>query len=457
MNHKPKTDTNAPQFPAGSAGSLTNAGCKPENTPHGALPGGAPPDPELAPAYIHPDSSPFAQTANDGRDESGNQKRALGSKAGAPAEGLVKASMMSNTAKASKGSGSTASACNGFWKNYEYTDACNLMGCLSACEGRDSGTPAEGPETTDALGHGWIAYRAGDSLKHRDASEASGTDAANPPEGSDRSPVRTADGDADIAKPAGRAADSRKAAGDGDAPPVPPNGAAAAQHSGNAAHGTDTVQHRSPVSQSGTDTASPSGAAVCGNAADRLPVPPNGAAAAQHSGAAVHGDGATDLSGGSMQHAEPASDPSPETAGAAGSRPTAPNPEGQDTEALRAEVARLRAELELQRQLSARYARDCEEFRQLYPDVPLSALSESIWEEVRQGVPLPAAYALAERRRMRTQEIAQEANRLNRMRSAGPAGQPPPSYFSPDEVRAMSAEEVRQNYRTILQSMQKWS
>ncbi len=441
--------------PAGSTGALTNAACKPENTPHGTLPGGAPSDPELAPAYficsdtspfthavheaspangsnhrpddslpdvppqeeadlaemkpayayLYPNASPFAQTANGGQNGNGNQKPALESKADTSSDGSGKASAMSNTASASKSSGSTASACGGFWKNYGYTDACNLMGCLSACEGRENGTPSKDAEPTDALGHGWIAYRAGDLLKQRNAADPSGTGAANPPDGSDRSPVHTTDGDADIAKPAGGTTDGRKTAADGDA----------------------------------------------------RPVPPNGAAAAQHSGTAVRGGGATDPSGGGVQHAEPASTPSPEAAGTAGSRPAAPGSDGQDTEALRAEVTRLRAELELQRQLSARYARDCEEFRQLYPDVPLSALPESIWEEVRQGVPLPAAYALAERRRTRTQEIAQEANRLNRMRSAGSAGQPPPSYFSPDEVRAMSAEEVRQNYRTILQSMQKWS
>ena len=493
--------------PAGSTGALTNAACKPENTPHGTLPGGAPSDPELAPAYficsdtspfthavheaspangsnhrpddslpdvppqeeadlaemkpayayLYPNASPFAQTANGSQSGNGNQKPALESKADTSSDGSGKASAMSNTASASKDSGSTAGACGGFWKNYGYTDACNRMGCLSACEGCGNDTPAKDAEPIDALGHGWIAYRAGDLLKQRNAADPSGTGAANPPDGSDRSPVHTTDGDADIAKPAGGTTDGRKAAADGDARPVPPNGAGAAQQSGNAAPETEAVITAS-AAPNATDHAHTSGAAVCGtNAANGLPVSPNGTAAAQHSGTAVRGDGATDPSGGGMQHAEPASTPSPEAAGTAGSRPAAPGSDGQDTEALRAEVTRLRAELELQRQLSARYARDCEEFRQLYPDVPLSALPESIWEEVRQGVPLPAAYALAERRRTRTQEIAQEANRLNRMRSAGSAGQPPPSYFSPDEVRAMSAEEVRQNYRTILQSMQKWS
>lgn len=564
--------------PAGNTGALTNAACKPESTPHGTLPGGALSDPELAPAYIHPDAplfahtangrplqtdaaqenethsspagdgsgssgqtantggrqgnappeaphgidptelelapayficsdtspfthavheaspangsnhrpddslpdmppqeeadlaemkpayaylypnaSPFAQTANGGQNGNGNQKPALESKADTSSDGSGKASAMSNTASASKDSGSTAGACGGFWKNYGYTDACNRMGCLSDCEGCGNDTPAKDAEPTDALGHGWIAYRAGDLLKQRNAAEPSGTGAANPPDGSDRSPVHTTDGDADIAKPAGGTTDGRKTAADGDARPVPPNGGDAARHSGNAEHETEAVI-TAPAAPNSTDHAHTSGAAVRGtNAANGLPVSPNGAAAAQHSGTAVRGDGATAPSGGSVQHAEPASTPSPEAAGTAGSRPAAPGSDGQDTEALRAEVTRLRAELELQRQLSARYARDCEEFRQLYPDVPLSALPESIWEEVRQGVPLPAAYALAERRRTRTQEIAQEANRLNRMRSAGSAGQPPPSYFSPDEVRAMSAEEVRQNYRTILQSMQKWS
>ena len=128
-----------------------------------------------------------------------------------------------------------------------------------------------------------------------------------------------------------------------------------------------------------------------------------------------------------------------------------------DRAALLAELARLRQELELRRQASARLEQDCGEFLRLYPEVPLSEVPEEIWDEARRGVPLAAAYARAERRRTRTEELARQANARNRTCSAGPAGQTAPSYFSPDEVRAMSAAEVRQNYRTILQSMRKWS
>ncbi len=186
----------------------------------------------------------------------------------------------------------------------------------------------------------------------------------------------------------------------------------------------------------------------------------------------VGASGAPAAGGASAEAESPAGTESPADAAEApaagqGSVPPPPAPAGgealtaaeapADRAALLAELARLRQELELRRQASARLEQDCGEFLRLYPEVPLSEVPEEIWDEARRGVPLAAAYARAERRRTRTEELARQANARNRTCSAGPAGQTAPSYFSPDEVRAMSAAEVRQNYRTILQSMRKWS
>ncbi len=122
---------------------------------------------------------------------------------------------------------------------------------------------------------------------------------------------------------------------------------------------------------------------------------------------------------------------------------------------LREELARLRAELQ-DRSRPERFAGECEEFRTLYPDVPLSALPDEVWESVRQGTPVAAAYALAQRRKLCTLRQAEESNRKNRLRSTGAVGREKPAYFTPEEVRAMTQEEVRENYRCILSSMQKW-
>ena len=61
------------------------------------------------------------------------------------------------------------------------------------------------------------------------------------------------------------------------------------------------------------------------------------------------------------------------------------------------------------------------------------------------------------REELNLRKKADEINRRNASRSAGRAGNnPAPEYYSPDEVRAMSPKEVRENYKKIRASMQKW-
>ena len=96
------------------------------------------------------------------------------------------------------------------------------------------------------------------------------------------------------------------------------------------------------------------------------------------------------------------------------------------------------------------------EFEQLYPNVSLLSLPDAVWEDVRRGVPLSAAYALSERRALRAQESATLSNHQNALRSAGSHASSESEYFSPAEVRAMSPAEVHRNYKKIMQSMSKW-
>ncbi len=123
---------------------------------------------------------------------------------------------------------------------------------------------------------------------------------------------------------------------------------------------------------------------------------------------------------------------------------------------LREELTRLREELARKESVSFRLGRECAEFRDLYPETPLSSVPDEVWNAVRDGVPLPAAFALAERRRERLEQAAKDSNRRNLARSSGELGQEAPGYFSPEEVRRMSRDEVRENYSNILLSMQKW-
>lgn len=107
--------------------------------------------------------------------------------------------------------------------------------------------------------------------------------------------------------------------------------------------------------------------------------------------------------------------------------------------------------------MAERFAREGEEFRALYPETDLQNIPDSVWNDVRRGIPLAAAYALAERRHYCTELKANEYNLTNRMRSSGSLEPTEPEYFSPAEVRAMSQSEVRANYQKIMRSMQKWN
>ncbi len=125
-------------------------------------------------------------------------------------------------------------------------------------------------------------------------------------------------------------------------------------------------------------------------------------------------------------------------------------------EQLRGELTRLRAELAQREVFWERIGEECDEFRTLYPDVSLKALPDSVWNDVGRGIPIAAAYALAEKRRLYTETEAAKRNEENKMRSAGSLAATENEYFSPAEVRAMSSREVHENYQKIMRSMQKW-
>ncbi len=125
-------------------------------------------------------------------------------------------------------------------------------------------------------------------------------------------------------------------------------------------------------------------------------------------------------------------------------------------EDLQKEVDTLRAELSKKEDMERRRVQEEREFRLLYPEVDMTVLPDSVWENVQKGVPLAAAYALFERIRFCTEQKAASANQANRQRAAGAIESTESDYFSPAEVRRMSASEVRANYSKIMRSMQKW-
>jgi hypothetical protein len=125
-------------------------------------------------------------------------------------------------------------------------------------------------------------------------------------------------------------------------------------------------------------------------------------------------------------------------------------------EQLERELNDLKAQIAERDARDARVEREYAEFRALYPDVPLSELSDAVQKQVESGTPLAAAFALEERKKLLLTKKAEETNIENRHRSSGSVNGTDSPYFSPQEVRAMSRAEIRRNYDRIIESMKSW-
>ena len=129
-----------------------------------------------------------------------------------------------------------------------------------------------------------------------------------------------------------------------------------------------------------------------------------------------------------------------------------------ETEALRAEIEELREALKEKEAASERILSQLGEFYELFPQVELRAVPENVWESVKGGLPLAAAYALYEKKRDAERALASAVNQRNAEQSSGAVGKDNGrEYYSPAEVRKMSAAEVRKKYNIIIESMKKWN
>ena len=132
-------------------------------------------------------------------------------------------------------------------------------------------------------------------------------------------------------------------------------------------------------------------------------------------------------------------------------------PTSDELTALRDEISSLRAELESRDRALTRMHGELSEFSELYPDRTLTSLPNEVWEGVRTGLPLSAAVAYFEAKQRRREALAAEINSRNSAASSGSIDGADVEFYSPDEVRAMNAAQVRQNYSKILDSMKLWS
>ena len=78
-----------------------------------------------------------------------------------------------------------------------------------------------------------------------------------------------------------------------------------------------------------------------------------------------------------------------------------PEPEEEEPsviEALQNEIKALKEALEESHLIYNKLSSELIEFSELYPEVSLASIPDSIWESARAGIPLSAAYALAEKK-----------------------------------------------------------
>ena len=128
---------------------------------------------------------------------------------------------------------------------------------------------------------------------------------------------------------------------------------------------------------------------------------------------------------------------------------------------LNEKISALEAELNAYKEASERQsliAEQINEFNELFPEIAVRSVPDEVWESVKKGNTLAAAYSVYERRITEAARKIKLINQRNASTAAGAAGKSAPKeYFSADEVRKMSPAEVRANYAGIRRSMEKWN
>ena len=130
-------------------------------------------------------------------------------------------------------------------------------------------------------------------------------------------------------------------------------------------------------------------------------------------------------------------------------------------DALNQKISELQAELEAYKKAAEQQeaiAKQLNEFSELFPDISVRSIPDDVWEDVKRGNSLAAAYSIYERRITEAARRIERINAQNAERSAGAAGKNlTEEFFSADDVRKMSPREVRANYAKIRRSMEKWN
>ena len=125
---------------------------------------------------------------------------------------------------------------------------------------------------------------------------------------------------------------------------------------------------------------------------------------------------------------------------------------------LKDEIEALKSALEAKKKEQERIFAGLAEFAMNFSKVSMDSIPDEVWESVKNGASLSDAYSLYEKKREADESIVREVNRINAERSSGAISSAADGgYYSPDEVRKMTAYEVKKNYKLIIESMKKWN
>lgn len=97
---------------------------------------------------------------------------------------------------------------------------------------------------------------------------------------------------------------------------------------------------------------------------------------------------------------------------------------------------------------------ELQEFLTAYPSVDLDDVPLQVWEKVKTGTTLCAAYSEYEASRKETEKAADEANAKNSAVPGAVSGSGKRATLTAKEVAAMTPAQVKANYAEILASME---
>lgn len=128
---------------------------------------------------------------------------------------------------------------------------------------------------------------------------------------------------------------------------------------------------------------------------------------------------------------------------------------------LKNELEALRLELKSRderEEMNSRMLKELNEFQEYFPEVDIRAISDEVWEQVKNGASLSASFALNLRKIEIERKKVNDFNEKNRRMSTGSLIQGDgENYYSPSEVKRMTPAQVKAHYDDIVASMRHWN